>query len=717
MLGKQGVNMGSKTTSKHGAGRVAKPRKVPIKLIATGVMLCVMAMILAPVISWALPVTPSYTWYTSNPDATEFTITSEAEFAGFAQLVNGTADTNGDGSADMPAQTFAGKTVKLAATLNFLQHDLVPVGGADATQFDGIFDGQGHTVDNFKLSADGRSSNIGIFGHAGPSSMIKNVTVGNATTLTLTYAASENVAVKNIGMLIGCGEGAMENCVNKGSLTITNNANQTKLMTFPIQNVGGLAGICMKDITSCSNSGPVVITEGGTPYKPEASDTTGKEQNALVVNVGGVVGSAGDVDTTINKESTKVHGSVIGCTNSAQISVNTPSDAGSDRFGNSIYVQSTNVGGIAGYSRGSIDNCSNSGYLRAEHATSIGGIVGGLRAKTTDSSYSGNFSDEGSDDGAAGDYLTITNCRNSGVLYGYAQVAGIAGRAGTYSTIESCLNEKGTYVVGTRTTKPFPSGIVGGTYGTVAYCANLGTIAAGKWSNEATHAITASGGYFAAGIAGSLSYFTQDDVISSPLPELYGCYNAGQIMAIDNMRQRNLVGDNAGYVHDNVAQANLCYGDKLVYGDSPDDTESSGGTTANNKVVTADNLKNNTIISGTETTVLSILNLSGDRDGWDNYWVKSDGGTNAGYPALNTQVTWALQDVSGATVSLKANAQYTGTAAVPQAYVTTVSGKGLTQGVDFKVIPQADAIEVTADGQTPYVATIEGIGNYSGTAT
>jgi hypothetical protein len=367
--------------------------------------------------------------------------------------------------------------------------------------------------------------------------------------------------------------------------------------------------------------------------------------------------------------------------------------------------------------------------VKANHSSGVGGIVGGLREKTTTTSYSGNFTSEEQDDGLlAGtkETIEIVQCTNKGNVYGYAFPAGIVGRTGSYTAITGCLNGENTFIIACRSTKPFPAGIVGSSYGVVSYCANLGTIASATWK-DAQGTITETGGYYAAGIAGNLMYFTEiggSGIASHPVPEVYGCYNAGQIIAKDNMRQRGLVGDNAGYVHDCVAETGLCYNDALVYGDQATDNESSGGTYSNIYVVSNGNLKNNTPFVATdkngnseETTVLSVLNTFGDKDGWGSYWVKSRYLLNSGYPVLNTQTSgWDLTSLENATVSLAANAEYTGLPTAPHALVSLEDGTTLVQGIDFIVVPDENGIEVTQEGETPYTATISGIGDYSGQA-
>ena len=702
-----------------------KGRRFSRKAIAA-VLAAAVALVAVPAIAIANSFTVDYSWY-KNATGSTYVIKTPGQWNAFANLVNGSAD---ESQAGATADSFKGKTVELGGDLNFFSQDALPVGGQGGRTFDGAFDGKNHEIINVKIDAQGATSNVGLIGAAGEGSSISNVKINK--TVSLTIAATDNTkAIENVGVLVGSSKGSISNVSNAGTLTVSHTMDQTRDIVFPIKNVGGVAGICTGDVTGVSNSGAVSVSEPGVPYKADSADADWEDQSILAINIGGIVGSAGDVDSTVDKAAGTAHGTISNCSNTGSVKVDTPKTNGLDRFGNTVYSQSSNVGGIAGYSRGSIDGCTNSGYLDAPHAAGMGGIVGGLRAKTTTTSYSGNFTQEGSDDGmaAGAGALAVTNCTNSGSVYGYSFPAGIVGRAGTYTQISGCINDSAATILGSRATKPFPAGIVGSSYGTVSYCGNLGTIVAGTWTGEGG-TITQSGGYFASGIAGNLSSFTKsvdgEQQNASGTPELYGCYNAGAVKAMDNMRQRALVGDNGGYVHDNVAVAGLVYNDRLVYGMYADDTETSGGTVYNNVLLSADDFKANNAYDPAKqdnvsrynpntTNAIAVLNVSADKDGWGTYWTKSNGKVNGGNPALNSQVDWPATDLSAATVEFAANAQYTGLAATPKATVT-LNGKQLQQDTDFRVVPQEGAIEVTAADSKPYAAKVQGIGAYSGEA-
>ncbi len=133
-------------------------------------------------------------WY--NSVDTSFELATAEQLAGFAQIVNGTAKR--PSGEQIPADTFAGKTVRLAADVAL---NAVPASGVSSTQrawtpiadinsaetgesvtdvyFDGTFDGQGHLIENIYI--DGASvpgaygGYQGLFGALGEHAVVMNV--------------------------------------------------------------------------------------------------------------------------------------------------------------------------------------------------------------------------------------------------------------------------------------------------------------------------------------------------------------------------------------------------------------------------------------------------------------------------------------------------------------------------------------------------------------
>ncbi len=143
--------------------------------------------------------TSDISWY--NESATEFTLTTAEQFAGFRDLVDG-------------GNTFEGKTVKLGVDID-LDGDnkrlFNPIGGGwaylDGNTFNGTFDGQNHTIYNiyingWELDATGDQHSETSKG-AGLFSSIHNATIKN-----LAISGAEMVVeTTSIGVVVGCAQG------------------------------------------------------------------------------------------------------------------------------------------------------------------------------------------------------------------------------------------------------------------------------------------------------------------------------------------------------------------------------------------------------------------------------------------------------------------------------------------------------------------------------
>ena len=714
----------------------AKSLRRTRRLVAT-IVGCAAVLLASAIVAIAAPLNPTYTWYTGHEAGTDYVLTTANQVAGFAELVNGTADIDNDGTAE-PAVDFTGETVKLGRNIGFMNNEVVPIGSVEHP-FNGAFDGQGYLLDNFSIvdtDTSAPADNIGFFGYVGAGGSIANVRVGEAASLAVARTAEGGQYISNVGLLVGNCRGTIANCSNAGDVTVTSDVPQrSKDDLSPVRNVGGLAGQCAYDITDCSNSGDVSVSQTSVPDLDIMIPI-------LVSGVGGVVGFEGDATRLGDYEThipgdAALHGSVVNCSNTGGIFIDTPQNAGKDRFGVEQSAEGIYIGGVVGYSQGSVLGCTNGkpkaeamtettaemrdcGYIDAENSVMAAGVVGSLRGV-----FSTNYLSAKMDDGSPDDPLLVADCTNYGDVYARANAAGIAGKCGSYGSITRCLNLNkesyfgnriDTFIVATRWNKPTPGGIAGVSNGNVSYCANFGTVAsATHWTNEADRTYERGSGYYASGISGALVYFESRDEETgertqvTPIPEVFGCYNAGLVDANADMRQRGIVGDNNGHVHDNVLVKGLVYADKVVYGDAPEDSEASG-TVGTNLVLTADEFR-----GSRSAEALELLNANGEATGWQTWWVSAAdaqaGTANDGFPFLNTHNPWTGSETSilHAQVSLAENAPYTGGESVPAVNVV-LDGTELSQNVDFRVIPQAGAIEPSTGGA--YQARVEGIGRY-----
>ena len=185
-------------------------------------------------------------WYTADPTAEEFTISTAEELAGLAALVNGTnvapdrvvtyaLANEGEASAEetVPVQeSFADVTVKLGGNIDLKNMNWAPIGNWENT-FEGTFDGQGYTISNLYINAS-EMEGVGLFGVT-QKATIKNVCI-------------ENVDVKGYSMvsaLVGAAyPSTISDCHVAGDINIV----------AEWAYVGGMAGYCYygTQVNDCS---------------------------------------------------------------------------------------------------------------------------------------------------------------------------------------------------------------------------------------------------------------------------------------------------------------------------------------------------------------------------------------------------------------------------------------------------------------------------------
>ena len=264
-------------------------------------------------------------WYDASKN--EFTITSAAQLAGLAELVNG-------------KNSFAGKTVKLGESLDLGNNVWTPI-GSSAAPFEGIFDGCGKTLSHFRI--EGELSDAGIFGHN--SGEIKNLNVSNAT---LEIESSESNL--NVGIIAGTNGGSISACTVSGRINVHVTAFAGAGNIY--LNVGGVAGQnnMFGQLTGCGFDGAIEL---------------GHTAGALNIGVGGIIGKNFSAYNVEN------------CTASVQIK--------HEGYVSHSVIGYVWAGGIVGHhSTGALINCSASGSIEsAFNATKSndcelygGGLVG-----------------------------------------------------------------------------------------------------------------------------------------------------------------------------------------------------------------------------------------------------------------------------------------------------------------------------------------------------
>lgn len=184
-------------------------------------------------------VTADTAWYTGQESASSYTISTPAQLAGLAQLVNqGTSN-------------FKGKTILLDTDIDLAGQEWSPIGGAGTSKtFQGVFDGQNHTISNLKITRGlentGVNNNIGLFGAGASGVQIQNVTLHNVDV-------SGSLCV---GAVLGDSSSALAKLTN---VHVTGSINVRGWWY-----VGGILGKGYASIADCSVEGDGPATSGVT---------------------------------------------------------------------------------------------------------------------------------------------------------------------------------------------------------------------------------------------------------------------------------------------------------------------------------------------------------------------------------------------------------------------------------------------------------------------
>lgn len=228
--------------------------------------------------------------------------------------------------------------------------------------FSGTFDGKGHTISGYSVNKD--CSLFGLFRYVQKDGLVRDLNVTGNIVSTGTGKTIGAIAGTNYGSIVSCSfAGAISGSNYIGAIVglneetgIVNNCT-SKAVVKGDHYVGGIAG---------SNSGVILRS------------TSNSEVNITVEEI------------TIDLESIDIKNLVT----------------------TENFKSVTDVGGITGYSKGTIQGCINNGNVGYLHiGYNIGGIVG------RQSGY-------------------INGCTNNGTIYGRKDIGGIVGQMEPYSLLQ-----------------------------------------------------------------------------------------------------------------------------------------------------------------------------------------------------------------------------------------------------------------------------------------
>ena len=279
-----------------------------------------------------------------------FTLAAPAALAAESTVTIKTAEDLAELSRNCTLDTWSqGKTVILENDLDLHGIDFTPI-----PIFSGTFQGNGHTISGLTLTGSGNVR--GLFRYIQNGATVQDLTVMGTI--------HPNGHQDDLGLLAGSNAGRILNCIASGTVMGDNR-------------IGGLVGINETggELVGCTFSGSI----------------TGKHSTA------GVVGEN--------------RGTLTRCSNSGSINTQDLEDDPKTDYTNLAQLNSmenvpayTDVGGVAGYSKGTIQSCSNSGSVGYDQ---IGYNIGGVAGRSSG---------------------WLDGCTNTGTVSGRKDVGGIVGQ-------------------------------------------------------------------------------------------------------------------------------------------------------------------------------------------------------------------------------------------------------------------------------------------------
>ncbi len=264
--------------------------------------------------------------------------------------------------------------------------DLAGVTLTSATTFNGVFNGQGYALKNWKSDGvalfdanSGTIKNIVLDASCELSFPAKGTTFGfiasnNTGTISgcicdakiKTLAAGDDVNQYNLGVINGatdCSNGAsVVNCINNSNIEITMNT------LAGTQYIGGIIGTTKSGksgiacMSNCINNGDIKIVISTTAKNVYLGGVSGSCNN------GGLIQNCinnGEVYYEYTQGGTGAYPNVGGITGYTACDINNSQNTGDVTFKTTGDVTRPAVGGIAGYANGNVKDCENYGSILA----------------------------------------------------------------------------------------------------------------------------------------------------------------------------------------------------------------------------------------------------------------------------------------------------------------------------------------------------------------
>ena len=275
--------------------------------------------------------TPDTNWYTANPSATTFAISTADQLAGLSILTNPTLSP----TYIAPITDFDGRTITLTDNIDISIYcetgtGWAPIGYYANFPFKGTFDGNGKTITGLSINEVNDTT-------GGYKGLFSSISGGTVKGLGVEVDIAASFYVGGIAGVV-FNNGKIENCHVSGTIAGG-------------KSVGGIAGY----VGGYVFSGSTMFADGGTVINSYTTcDINAAGTSSSYVGVGGIAGYVAR------------GGIVENCYTSGEITMSATVDA---------------VGGIAGNldSNGIIRNCYSLGNVKG--ASYVGGIVGSIDSR------------------------------------------------------------------------------------------------------------------------------------------------------------------------------------------------------------------------------------------------------------------------------------------------------------------------------------------------
>ena len=324
-------------------------------------------------------------WYTQNPDASTFSISTQEELFGLAKLVNS------------GTESFTGKTIFLVSDIDLCGENWLPIGNS-TFPFSGTFDGGYHTISNLSIN----QPNLwytGLFGYADDT--IQNLVIdaldisGSGSVGTVAGRAeigrNLSVSVNSVSAFDSGGFGTGGAFGEVSSLAnVSVHANSVSGST----SVGGVAGslsgwdVENADITVSIGSVTGTGSRIGGAFGSSSAEWSHLSNVTVIVDsvagsvfVGGVIGDAQSLNlANVWVSADTIYASERAAGGVAGLSANV--DHALVQVQN-ISVRDRVVGGIAGLGYGDITNSAVSVEIISAGTSEVGGAAGVLGGNCT----------------------------------------------------------------------------------------------------------------------------------------------------------------------------------------------------------------------------------------------------------------------------------------------------------------------------------------------